>query len=77
MPDQSKDARDRAEARLQKAMKADVVRKQAMSEYEAEAEARRKKTDRLRALRLEKEAVDREAAAPPPAKKARKTATKP
>ena len=43
----------------------------AMAEYQAAGNAERAKTERLRALRLAKEAADREAAAnaPPPAPK--------
>ena len=45
----------------------------AMAEYQAAGNAERAKTERLRALRLAKEAADREAAAnaPPPAPKAK------
>jgi len=46
----------------------------AMAEYHAAGQAERNKTERLRALRLAKEAEDREAAAkaPPPVPKAAK-----
>jgi hypothetical protein len=50
-------------AKLQKANDA----RQAMSDYEAAAAAVRANTERLRALRLAREAA--QAAAPPPAKK--------
>ena len=48
----------------------------AMAEYKAAANAERAKTERLKALRLAKEAADREAAAkapPPPAKPSAKS----
>ncbi len=51
----------------------------AMAEYKAAGQAERVKTERLRALRLAKEAADREAAlnAPPPAPKPVKGAKAP
>ena len=48
----------------------------AMAEYKAAANAERAKTERLKAMRLAKEAADREAAAkapPPPPKPAAKS----
>jgi hypothetical protein len=54
---------DKAEAELKRLRQAEDGRN-AMLDYEAEAAAIRAKTERLRALRLA-----REAAAPPPAKK--------
>ena len=50
----------------------------AMAEYQAAGNAERAKTERLRALRLAKEAADREAAAnaPPPAPKPKAAAKK-
>ena len=50
----------------------------ALAEYTARADAVDKNTQRLRALRLAKEAADREAALlnPPPEKPKRKTASK-
>ena len=53
----------------------------AMAEYKAAGQAERAKTERLRALRLAKEAADREAALnappPPPVAKPKATAAKP
>jgi hypothetical protein len=50
----------------------------AMAEYQAAGNAERAKTERLRALRLAKEAADREAAAnaPPPSPKPKAAAKK-
>jgi hypothetical protein len=50
----------------------------AMAEYQAAGTAERAKTERLRALRLAKEAADREAAAnaPPPSPKPKAAAKK-
>jgi hypothetical protein len=50
----------------------------AMAEYQAAGNAERAKTERLRALRLAKEAADREAAAnaPPPTSKPKAAAKK-
>ena len=57
-------AQDRA-AKAQKAQDRAADGAKAMAEYEAERSAVDANTTRLRALRLEKERVDREAAAPP------------
>jgi hypothetical protein len=54
-----KTARDRAEASFKKEQKAREGQK-AMAEYEAAGAAVRAKTERLRALRLAKEAAERE-----------------
>jgi phosphomannomutase len=62
-----------AEAQNRKLQRAEDGRK-AMAEYEAEAAATRAKTERLRALRLARDAANPAAAAP--AKKATKTAGK-
>lgn len=61
--------KSRADAQFAK-LQRDADGKKAMSEYEAERIAVREKTARLRALRLAKEAADREAAAAMPAKAA-------
>lgn len=66
MTDISEESRKKAEARLER--ERDGAK--AMAEHLAEAAAVRSKTDRLKALRLAKEASD--AAAPPPVKKSRK-----
>ena len=60
--------KNEANARFAKTQRQDDA-KQAMAEYEAAAAATRAKTERLRALRLA-----REAASPPAAAKKRKTA---
>lgn len=75
MADQSR--RDEANVQFRKLQRAEDGKK-AMSEYESEGIALRKKTERLKALRLAKEASDRAAAALAPAKKkpARKTKSK-
>ena len=74
----------KAEAQFRKAQQAKDG-KAAMAEYEANAAAVRVNTERLRALRLARQAADADAAksAPPaaakskPAKKAKSTAAKP
>lgn len=48
----------RADLRLKKPNKASRPRNKALAEFAAEAEARRMKTERLRALRLAKQAED-------------------
>jgi hypothetical protein len=60
-----KSKKDEAQAQFAKLQKANDA-KQAMSEYEAATAAVRANTERLRALRLARDAA--EAAAPPPAK---------
>jgi hypothetical protein len=73
LADNSKDAvRARADLRFKKAEEASSNRQKAMAEYAAEGEARRKKTSKLKELRLAKEAATEAAAAaaPKPAKKA-------
>jgi hypothetical protein len=70
----SDDARERAEARFQKRQKADQSDKQAKAEHEAQARAVDLKTSRLKALRMAREAADKEAEAKnerPPTKKKR------
>jgi hypothetical protein len=64
-------ARSQAEARFKKVQKAAVEGAKAWAAYEAEGFAVRQKTARLKALRLAKEAADREAAASEPAKTSR------
>jgi hypothetical protein len=55
----SKDtARARADLRFKKQEEAATVRQKAMAEYVAESDARQIKTNKLRALRLAKEAED-------------------
>ena len=71
MPDQSK--KDDAQAQFTKAQKAEDGRK-AMAEYEAAAIAVRAKTERLRALRLAREAEMAKNA--PPKRVAKKKTTK-
>jgi hypothetical protein len=61
-----KSKKDDAQAQFQKLQRAEDGKK-AMSEYEAEGAAVRAKTERLRALRLARDAA--EAAAAPPKKK--------
>lgn len=63
-PDQ---ARARAEASFKKEERAREGEK-AWKEYQAEVRATQEKTERLRALRLQKEAADKTAPAPKPAK---------
>ena len=59
----SKEDRERAEARFHNTLKRAHQAKQALSQYEADARAVGEKTARLKALRLAKEAVEaREAA---------------
>lgn len=76
MADKSK--KDEADIQFKKAQRAEDGKK-AMSEYEAEVAATRAKTERLRALRLAREAAEKSAPAKPaaakkkPAKKKQKT----
>ncbi|GLS39582.1 hypothetical protein GCM10010869_51790 [Mesorhizobium tianshanense] len=66
----SKDtARARADLRFKKQEEAATVRQKAMAEYVAESDARQIKTNKLRALRLAKEAEDLANAPAVPAKK--------
>ena len=79
MVENSKDtARARADVRVKKAEDAAVIRNKAMAEYAAEGKARQIKTEKLKAMRLAKEAEDREAALANPVvkKPARKKAAK-
>jgi hypothetical protein len=62
-------ARARADLRFKKQEEAATVRQKAMAEYAAESDARKAKTDKLRALRLAKEADDLANAPAAPAKK--------
>ena len=71
MPTDTSAARSRAEANFRKEERAKDGAK-AMMEYQAQSRAVREKTERLRALRLAKEAADKEreaAAAPKPARR--------
>jgi len=61
----SKEARDRAEARFTSKEQRARDGARAMAEYEAAAVALRKKTARLKALRLAKEAAELEAQVKP------------
>jgi hypothetical protein len=56
----SKDARERAEARFQKAQSAASEGQRAKAEYDARTNALRKRTEVLRELRLKQEAADKE-----------------
>jgi hypothetical protein len=67
MPEHSKE-RTQAEAKFKKAQRA-TDGSQAMSEYNAERQAERAKTARLKELRLAKEAAEKVAKQPKPTKK--------
>ena len=67
MPEHSKE-RTQAEAKFKKAQRA-TDGSQAMSEYNAERQAERAKTARLKELRLAKEAADKATETKPVAKK--------
>src|SRR6266567_1390368 len=62
MMSNSKDARARAEASFKRKEQQAHQGAKAWAEYDAQRRAVAKKTERLRALRLAKEAVDKEAA---------------
>ena len=66
-----KSNKDDDAAQLKKAQRAEDGKK-AMAEYEADAQATRAKTARLRAWRLAREAAEAAAAPPPKKKKAAK-----
>jgi hypothetical protein len=66
----SNEAKARAEASFKRKEQQAREGKQAMAEYEAAGKAMREKTARLKALRLAKEAADREAAKNAPKTKA-------
>jgi translation initiation factor IF-3 len=68
LADNSKEARDRAEARFERMKKATQEGQKAKAHYEAEGRAVREKTARLRLLRLAKEAADAAQAASEPTK---------
>ena len=75
----TKDTRDKAEARFNRAQKAAADGAAAMADHHAEARAVDAKTARLKALRLAKEAAESEAlrtAPPQEAKPVRKKATR-
>ena len=76
MADNSKEARDRAEARFERMKKATQEGQKAKAHYEAEGQAVREKTARLRLLRLAKEAADAAQAASEAPKVRKKLATK-
>lgn len=76
MADNSKEARDRAEARFERMKKATQEGQKAKAHYEAEGRAVREKTARLRLLRLAKEAADAAEAASEAPKVKKKPATK-
>ena len=76
MADNSKEARDRAEARFERMKKATQEGQKAKAHYEAEGRAVREKTARLRLLRLAKEAADAAQAASEPTKVKKKPAVK-
>lgn len=71
MSSNSKEARERAEARFQKQQKATQAAEEAKTEHDAQARAVDLKTSRLKTLRMAKEAADKEAEAKtaPPSKK--------
>ena len=60
MADTSKEARAQAEASFAKVQKATSEREKATTDYDREARAVRAKTEWLRALRLGKEAANKE-----------------
>lgn len=63
MANDAQKLRDKAEEKFKKA----EAGKRAMAEYEAEGEARRLKTEKLRKLRLAKEAAEQIESKPKPA----------
>jgi translation initiation factor IF-3 len=76
LADNSKEARDRAEARFERMKKATQEGQKAKAHYEAEGRAVREKTARLRLLRLAKEAADAAQAASEAPKVKKRPATK-
>jgi hypothetical protein len=76
MDDQPKSAAEMKEIRLNRRRTQEVEGIKAMAEIAAADVAIRKKTEKLRALRLAKEAADRANPPPPVAKKARTKAAK-
>jgi hypothetical protein len=76
MDDQPKSAAEMKEIRLNRRRTQEVEGIKAMAEIAAADVAIRKKTEKLRALRLAKEAADRENPPPPVVKKARTKAAK-
>jgi hypothetical protein len=77
MADRTKQSRNQAEAEFRKTQKAarEKDKSEAMIQYESELVATRKKTERLKKLRLAKEAEDAgaESASAPKKKKKKKT----
>ena len=71
----SQKPRDEAESRFARAQKAAEEGKKALKEHEAEAVRVNANTARLRALRLAKEAAERENPPPKPGRKAPKKKT--
>ncbi len=79
MAGDQQNSRERAEARFERLQRQKREGEAAARDYEANGKAVDDKTARLKALRLAKEAADREAAAnaPPKPAKTRKRATSP
>ncbi len=63
MNGRTEDVRQRAESKLEKSQKAHRESDKAWAQHEAESKAIRAKTERLKSLRLAKEAADLELAA--------------
>lgn len=76
MSKSSKEDKDKAEARFKRKEVQAREATSAMAEYEATRLATRKNTERLRALRLAKEAEDAKAAAAKPKPEKKKAAVK-
>ena len=76
MPREPKPPSAQAGIRFEKAQKQAREGEKAMADYQAAGRAADAKIARLRALRLAKEAADKDAAPPPAAKKAKKPSKK-
>ena len=76
MPREPKPPSAQAGIRFEKAQKLAREGEKAMADYQAAGRAADTKIARLRALRLAKEAADRDAAPPPAAKKSKKPSKK-
>ena len=76
MDDQPKSAAELKEIRLHRKRAQEIEAIKAMAEIAAADVAIRKRTEQLRALRLAKEAADRQSPPPPVVKKARTRAAK-
>jgi len=75
MAESSKDARERADVRFKKTQKADAARSAALADHASEERQRKIKTEKLRELRLARDAAaaaELAANPPPPKKPARK-----